>query len=96
LGSFFKKSYLGFFYFNNFCYISTIINNLKNNNMGAIKEFYHEEICKMQQEVLNGSDFFPEVEEEDQIIISRASEIEEDLNNAELPRWMHPDVSVNK
>ena len=51
--------------------------------MGAIKEFYHEEICKMQ-------------EEEDQIIISKASEIEEDLNNAELPRWMHPDVSVNK
>jgi len=84
LGSFFKKSYLGFFYFNNFCYISTIINNLKNNNMGAIKEFYHEEICKMQEE------------EEDQIIISKASEIEEDLNNAELPRWMHPDVSVNK
>jgi len=83
LGSFFKKSYLEFFYFNNFCYISTIINNLKNNNMGAIKEFYHEEICKMQ-------------EEEDQIIISKASEIEEDLNNAELPRWMHPDVSVNK
>jgi hypothetical protein len=35
-------------------------------------------------------------EEEDQIIISKASEIEEDLNNAELPRWMHPDVSVNK
>ena len=51
--------------------------------MGAIKEFYHEEICQGQKEAA-----------EDEAIISKALNIEEDLNNAQLPKWMHPDASL--
>lgn len=55
--------------------------------MGRIKEYFHEEICQGQQEA---------EKEADQAIILAALRIEEDLCNAQLPRWMHPDASVGQ
>ena len=53
--------------------------------MSTIKEFYHDEICKGQQDAVNMT-----LEElEDEHIVSRYNEQEEDLFNSELPRWMY-------
>lgn len=49
--------------------------------MSKIKEFYHDEICKMQKET---SESFNDIFTDEQIM-----EIGEDLLNAELPSWMH-------
>lgn len=59
--------------------------------MGRIKEFFHEEICQGQQEALKQKE-----KDLEEAIISAASEIEEDLVNAQLPRWMHQDASVGQ
>lgn len=56
--------------------------------MGAIKNFYHDEICNgMNLDHLDEEYFISKTEE--MMIIDRANEIQEDCDRAGLPKWMH-------
>ena len=63
--------------------------------MSAIKNYYHNEICKEQEDAMLDEEFYynladarSDEELEDEQIVARAEEMEEDLFNSELPRWM--------
>lgn len=64
--------------------------------MGAIKEFFHDEICRMQE----GDEFIMDEEYiinklnkegnlSDEEIEQMYNEIQSDINAAALPAWMH-------
>ena len=55
--------------------------------MSKIKEFYHEEICKMQQEV-DDIDFFESMIEED-ADVQAFEEARKDIENSDMPSFFH-------
>lgn len=61
--------------------------------MGAIKEFYHEEICRMQEDDIIDDEYVYKEQTEDDALNAYIRNIEQDLEDGEYPKSFHSKIS---
>lgn len=71
--------------------ITNFLNNLTHTNMSRIKEFYHEEICAMQENTLEAEyqEFLNEEQEAVKIQIAEFEREKAEVEASDMPRYFH-------